>query len=105
FDFCCAGEDAELEDAPAELKTAAVTVTPVRVDLATTDGVNQLYATITSMGRPDDAMAVNAGIGDGGASAAETSLDQELEIVDLNCRSTVHLTKLVVGDMVRRRAG
>jgi short-subunit dehydrogenase len=105
FDVVIAAEDAELDAAAAELKTAAVTVTPVRVDLATTDGVNQLYATITSMGRPVDAMAVNAGIGAGGAFATETSLDQELEIVDLNCRSTVHLTKLVVGDMVRRRAG
>src|SRR5205807_231863 len=56
-------------------------------------------------GRPVDALALNAGIGAGGAFVTDTDLDQELTIVDLNCRSTVHLAKLVLRDMVARDAG
>jgi uncharacterized protein len=41
----------------------------------------------------------------GGDFATETDLEQELGIVDLNCRSTVHLAKLVVRDMVAAGSG
>ena len=34
-----------------------------------------------------------------------TSLDDDLRLVDLNCRSTVHLAKLVVRDMVAAGEG
>jgi uncharacterized protein len=53
-------------------------------------------------------VALNAGIGAGGASADgahETELDRELQIVDLNVRSTVDLGKYVVRDMVARGHG
>jgi short-subunit dehydrogenase len=56
-------------------------------------------------GRPVDAIALNAGRGAGGAFATDTALEDELEVVDLNVRSTVHLAKLVVRDMVARDAG
>jgi short-subunit dehydrogenase len=41
----------------------------------------------------------------GGDFARETDLDQELELVDLNVRSVVHLSKLVLGDMTSRGEG
>src|SRR4051794_23932109 len=41
----------------------------------------------------------------GGAFATDTDLAQELQMVDLNCRSTVHLAKLVLRDMVARNEG
>src|SRR5206468_4412294 len=44
-------------------------------------------------------------IGMGGAFATDTDLRQELQIVDLNVRSTVHLAKHVVRDMVARDEG
>jgi uncharacterized protein len=77
----------------------------VQVDLATPAGVEELYARIKADGRPVDAIALNAGIGAGGAFATDTDLDQELQLVDLNVRSTVHLAKLVVRDMVARGEG
>jgi short-subunit dehydrogenase len=55
--------------------------------------------------RPVDALALNAGIGAGGAFATDTALEDELKLIDLNVRSTVHLCKLVVADMVERDAG
>jgi short-subunit dehydrogenase len=52
-----------------------------------------------------DALALNAGIGAGGDFATQTDLDQELELIDLNVRSTVHLAKRVVPGMVERGQG
>jgi uncharacterized protein len=105
FDVVIAAEDADLDAAATELAPAGVTVVPVRVDLSTGDGVESLYSAVRQLDRPVDALAVNAGIGAGGAFASDTDLRQELQIVDLNCRSTVHLTKLVLRDMVTRRKG
>jgi uncharacterized protein len=99
FAVIVAAEDEAIARAGAEVGA----VDAVQADLATEAGVEELYARIG--GRPVDALAVNAGIGMGGAFATETDLRQELRIVDLNVRSTVHLTKLVVGDMVARDAG
>jgi uncharacterized protein len=100
FDLIVAAEDDAIRDVSLSTHTDAV-----QVDLATPAGVEELYARIKADGRPVDAIALNAGIGAGGAFATDTDLDQELQLVDLNVRSTVHLAKLVVRDMVARGEG
>jgi short-subunit dehydrogenase len=110
FDLVICAEDTELDDAERMLKSQGVGVEAVRADLAEASGVEQLYARIQATGRPVDALALNAGIGAGGQFAGgsqghESDLAKELRLVDLNCRSTVHLAKLVVRDMVKRSAG
>jgi short-subunit dehydrogenase len=105
FDLLIAAEDAELTGAQEQLKATGAEVQAHRVDLATEAGVVELYRHIGNTGRPVAALALNAGRGAGGAFATETELADELEIVDLNCRSTVHLCKLVVADMVERDEG
>ncbi len=76
----------------------------VRTDLSTEDGVEKLYAEIVATGRNVDAVAINAGIGVGG-DFQKTDLRAELQMVDLNCRSTVHLAKRVIPAMTQRGAG
>jgi short-subunit dehydrogenase len=98
FDLIVAAEDDAIHTAASELGAEAA-----QVDLGTAAGVDELYARIA--GRPVDALALNAGIGAGGAFATDTDLAQELQIVDLNCRSAVHLAKLVLPDMVARDSG
>jgi short-subunit dehydrogenase len=105
FDLLIAAEDAELTQAREALEATGATVAAYRVDLATEAGVIELYRHIAADGRPVAALALNAGRGAGGAFATETKLADELEIVDLNCRSTVHLCKLVLADMVERDEG
>jgi short-subunit dehydrogenase len=102
FDLIVAAEDDGIGAAARQLGTSAEAV---RADLATPQGVAQLYARIQAAGRPVDAIALNAGIGAGGAFATDTDLEQELRLIDLNVRSTVHLAKLVVRDMVARGEG
>jgi uncharacterized protein len=103
FDLIVAAEDDAIHAVAAELGAEAV-----QVDLAVPEGVEALYARIVETERPVDALALNAGIGVGGAFADDaegTDLSQELRLVDLNCRSTVHLAKLVLRDMKARNAG
>jgi short-subunit dehydrogenase len=99
FDLIVAAEDAELDRAARDLREAGATVTAIRTDLATDGGVDELYDAVKQAGRPLAAAALNAGIGAGGAFAGGTDLADELRIVDLNVRSTVHLAKHIVGDM------
>jgi uncharacterized protein len=105
FDLLIAAEDAELTAAQESLKASGAEVQAHRVDLATEAGVIELYRHIHGAGRPVEALALNAGIGAGGAFATETDLADELKLIDLNVRGTVHLCKLVVADMVERDEG
>ena len=104
FDLIVAAEDVELDDAVDELRGMGATVAPVSVDLRKREDVERLVAAYRGSGRPLAAAALNAGVGVGGAFA-ETSLDAELDLIELNCASTVHLAKRVVQDMVPRGEG
>ncbi len=113
YDVVIAAEDAGIEQAAAALRAeggSAATIDAVQVDLATTDGVDRLAGHFTAGGRAAgggralDALALNAGVGLGGAF-----LDQDLErvfnLIDLNVRSTVHLAHQLLPGMVARGAG
>jgi len=105
YDLLIAAEDGELTQAQESLKATGAEVEAHRVDLATEEGVIELYRRIANSARPVEALALNAGIGAGGAFATETELADELQLIDLNVRSTVHLCKLVLADMVERDQG
>ena len=109
FDLLISAEDAELHAAADELRRAGAGVDAVQVDLAADGGVDELCDRISATGRPVEALALNAGIGAGGSFAGpdadRTELADELRIVDLNVRSTIHLAKHVVADMVARDRG
>jgi short-subunit dehydrogenase len=78
---------------------------PVRADLSDYDGVEQLWGAINATGRTVDVVCLNAGRGAGGDFATGTRLEDELEVVDVNVRSTVHLAKRILPDMVARGRG
>jgi short-subunit dehydrogenase len=103
FDLIIAAEDDDIQRVADELSNGAQ-VQAVRVDLASGEGVEGLYGKVKASGRPLDAAALNAGIGAGGAFV-DTDLNDELKLIDLNVRSTVHLAKYVVRDMVQRGEG
>jgi short-subunit dehydrogenase len=104
FDLIIAAEDAELDSAARGIEAAGTTVEAVRVDLSKAEGVEELWHRVQTAQRPLDVACLNAGIGMGG-DFRDTDLDQELRIVDLNCRSVVHLSKYVVRDMAARGQG
>jgi uncharacterized protein len=105
FDLLITAEDAEIDQAQRELNQLTASVECTRLDLSRSDEVNRLYERIQATTRPVDVLVLNAGIGAGGDFARETELRKELRLIDLNVRSTVHLCKLVVQDMVARDEG
>jgi uncharacterized protein len=104
FDLVIAAEDAELDAAAAELQAAGAAVSPVRADLTKYDDVELLWKAVQGSGRPLAAAALNAGVGVGGAFV-ETDLQAELNLIQLNCASTLHLAKRVAADMAARGDG
>ncbi|WPB80518.1 SDR family NAD(P)-dependent oxidoreductase [Archangium violaceum] len=103
FDVLIAAEDDGITEAARSLANGAH-IESLKVDLATYEGVEQLYAKIQSLGRPVDAIAINAGVGVGG-EFTETKLEDELNLIQLNVTSAVHLAKRVARDMVKRGSG
>ena len=57
-----------------------------------------LYDMIKATGRPVDAIALNAGVGVGG-EFTKTDLQAELNLIELNVASTVHLAKRMAKDI------
>ena len=104
FDVVVCAEDEAIQRAATEIATDGVVVQAVRSDLRTREGVESLDRAIQATGRPVDALLLNAGVGVAGRFI-ETSLDDELDMIALNCNHTVHLAKLVVPGMVSRGRG
>jgi short-subunit dehydrogenase len=105
FDVLIAAEDDGILTAAKEIGANGATVTPIQVDLAEYEGVEEFYSVIQSMRRPVDAVAINAGVGVGGDFARQTALEDELNLISLNVTSSVHLAKRIVRDMVERNEG
>jgi short-subunit dehydrogenase len=105
FDLLIVADSSKIAEAARELRNYNVSVSEAQIDLAKPAGVDELYSVIRKAGRPLDAVALNAGVGAGGDFVRETALDADLNVIDLNVRSTVHLAKLVLKDMVQRGQG
>jgi uncharacterized protein len=104
YDLVVCAEEEAINQAADALSSSGASVTPVQADLRTYDGVESLYSAATATGRPLDAAALNAGVGLGGLFI-ETDLAAELDMIDLNVKSTVHLAKRLLVDMVARNEG
>jgi len=105
FDVLITAEKADIKQVALYLEGFGTSVAYVQADLTTYEGVEQLYAAIKATQRPVDAIALNAGIGVGGDFARQTDLQDELNIINLNVISTVHLAKRVIPDMLQQGHG
>lgn len=103
-DLMVAADEEQVLAVPSRLADTGASVTPVQCDLATYEGVEELYRAIVETGRAVEALALNAGVAAGGPFV-ETPLEQDLEVVRLNVESVVHLAKRVVSDMAARSRG
>jgi short-subunit dehydrogenase len=102
YDLLIAADEPEIEAAARSLRDGAGEVEAVQTDLATTEGVDKLYAAVK--GRKVDALLANAGRGLGHAF-----LDQDFgkarRVVDTNVTGTIYLIHKVGNDMRRRNSG
>lgn len=100
FDLLVVAEDPGIVEAAHAFEQLGVNVMYSKIDLASEEGVEKLYGVIKSTGRVVDVICINAGVGVGGASFDKTDLEEEMNLIKLNVLSVVHLTKLVLKDML-----
>jgi short-subunit dehydrogenase len=102
FDLLIAADEPRIETAATELRKIGGLVETVEADLASTQGVDDLYAALG--GRQVDALLANAGRGLGHAF-----LDQDFEkarhVVETNVTGTIYLIHRVGNDMRARNQG
>jgi len=104
MDLVIAADEPEIETVGRDFRALGAGVEAVQADLATTDGVDRLYARIEALGRPVDVLIANAGRGLG-----HGFLDQDFaaarRVVDTNVTGTIDLIHRIGNDMRRRGEG
>ena len=102
FDLLIAADEPAITEAAQDFRTLGAAVETVEADLATLDGVDQLYA--AAKGRPVEALLANAGHGLG-----HGFLDQDFHdvrhVIDTNITGTLYLIQKVGRDMRTRGQG
>lgn len=98
FELLIVSGSEEIFEAQRTLEDMGYIVEALETNLATYAGVENLYRRIQSYGKNLDAIAINAGVGVGG-DFTETSLREEINLINLNVISAVHLTKRILPDM------
>lgn len=104
YDLVIVADEPEIAETARHLARSGTTVTPVQVDLRVPESVDRVYRTVVEDGRVPAAVALNAGMVRAG-SFVDGDLQTDLGIIDLNVRSTVHLAKLMLRDMVAHGSG
>jgi uncharacterized protein len=105
YDIIVSSSGDRLQKAASDLRSATrVEVIEIQADLATTEGLKTLWTKVADLGRPLDIACINAGAG-GGGLFAETDLEAEQNMIQLNCIGTVALAKHVVQAMLKQGGG
>lgn len=104
YDLMIVSNSDDIFHAQEELEDMGLNVDAVKANLATYAGVENLYEQIKATKRPLDAIAINAGVGVGGPFL-ETDLKEEINLINLNIVSVVHLTKRILPDMIKSGKG
>jgi short-subunit dehydrogenase len=100
-----ARNEARLNQAAAMLKTmGAGTITIIPKDLSVPGSAAEVYAATKEHNLTIDILVNDAGVGEHGLFS-ETDITKELNIIQLNIASLVHLTKLYLKDMLAGNGG
>ena len=82
-----------------------IKATTITQDLADPKAAEMIYEQTQQQGITVNVLVNDAGMGEYGKFATETDLQKELDIVQINAVSLMHLTKLYLKDMVSRNEG
>lgn len=94
----------ELEKAASEFKQSGVEVITISKDLFKREAPFEVYEEIKSKGIQVDVLVNDAGQGQYGLFA-ETDINRELDIIQLNIGATISLTKCYLPEMLQRKDG
>jgi uncharacterized protein len=100
-----ARNEAKLQEVARDLeKHHKVTAHVIAADLARPDAPREIFEATRERRIQIDVLVNNAGFGLGG-KFAETDLQRELDMIQVNIAAVTHLTKLFLGGMVARGSG
>ncbi len=100
-----ARNEEKLKSVSAEIAAAyGVRVSHIVQDLSAPEAARQLFNEVRKRGVAVDFLVNNAGVGTYGLFA-ETDLERELRMMQLNMNSVTTLTKLVLPEMLKRHQG
>jgi uncharacterized protein len=102
FDLLVAADQPKIGEAAADFRALGVSVEALEVDLATTEGVDELVN--AAKGRPVDVLLANAGQGLGHAFL-DQPFDRVRKIIDTNITGTIYLIHRVGRQMRERGEG
>ncbi len=105
YDLVIVAENEQIFEAKHEIDLTGSKVHAYQIDLSNYTDVEEFYHIVKALERPIDVLALNAGIGVGGSFAKQTSLEDELTMINLNVVSTVHLAKRFVRRMLKVGSG
>jgi short-subunit dehydrogenase len=94
--------DRPLDEAVLDFRSLGATVEPLRVELASRQGVDKLLALVA--GRPIDVAIANAGHGLGGAFL-DQDFDKVQHVIDTNITGTIYLLQHVARAMKAQGSG
>lgn len=102
FNLIVAADEPAIDKAAKEFSQLGADVDAVKADLATLEGVDEVYAAIR--GRPVDALLANAGRGLG-KGFLDQDFDDVRHVIDTNVTGTLYLLHKVGRDMRSRGQG
>jgi short-subunit dehydrogenase len=103
-DLVICAEDDAIHQAAQAMRGLGVQVEVVQTDLATRDGVEDLLRVVQGREDPVEILCLNAGVGNAGPFV-ETSLEDDLRLLELNVMAPVHLAKRLLPAMVSGNGG
>ena len=104
FDLLIAADEPGIVEAAQALRQSGGQVESVQVDLATQEGVDELYDTIQGLARPVDALLANAGRGLG-HGFLDQNWEEAYRVIQLNVTGTVYLIHKIGNQMRARGQG
>ena len=105
YDLAITAHSDRLTQAAKDFEALGAQVHTFLADATDREQVTAVWSNIEALNRPVTVACINAGIGESGQFADESSLHQELAIVDLNCASTVQFGKYAAKHMVEHGSG
>lgn len=104
YELVICANDETIFNIQTDLEMYGGNVTAIETDLATFYGVENLYRAIKKLGQPISAIAIIMGDGVDG-EFAKTGLKDEVNLINLNITSVVHLTKKILPDLIEQNEG
>lgn len=105
YDLIMVSENPAIVEVAQVCRALGADVESYLIDLAKHDGVNELKNKIDEQARAVEAMAINTGLEVATNSAHENTLETELDIINFNVTSTVHLVRHIIKNMIKRKHG